>query len=112
MPSVGDRATSLDAHDSGSAPIDATVDASEDAHDDAATADVRADADAMTCQRPTAPDASADATRIGVITNLTGYTASDVLYLTWSHRAGAVPRNRFLELARAARLTTRRKEAV
>ena len=52
--------------------------------------DARTDADAMNCGRPTAPDASADG-GLGVITNLTGYTASDVLYLTWSHRAGWMP---------------------
>jgi hypothetical protein len=83
------ESSAADAGDTGSSPADVIGDA-------APPADVRADATA--CTRPTAPDGSVDATAPGTITGLTGYTASDVLYVTWSDRAGAVPRDRYLEL--------------
>jgi hypothetical protein len=90
-------AVSVDARDS-STPSDVMVDTAGDVKDAAAAGDARLDADAMACTRPTGPDASPDAAQLGTITNLTGYTASDVLYLTWRAQMGAVPRDRFLEL--------------
>ena len=89
--------TTTDALDAAS-PNDAIVDVTSDAKDAGASTDAHADADAMTCARPTGPDASPDAAKAGNITNLTGYTASDVLYLTWTQPVGSVPRDRFLEL--------------
>ena len=90
------ESAAADARDSDSTASDVIVDAGSEANDAAPADD--ADADAMSCRRPAAPDASPDASRQGTITNLTGYTASDVLYITWNGQAGAVPRNRHLEL--------------
>jgi hypothetical protein len=74
---------------------DAAADIAADTTLDAPTPD----ADAMSCTTHPAPnDASAEPTKPGTITNLTGYTASDVLYVTYREQAGAVPRDRFLEL--------------
>jgi hypothetical protein len=92
---TGDALAS-DARDSGSPSIDAIIDTATDVLDSAA--DTREEADAMSCARPTGPDASPDAAQLGSITNLTGYTASDVVYLTWHDRVGSVPRDRSLEL--------------
>jgi hypothetical protein len=69
------------------------------AGDASSIADAQPDADAPSCRLSTGSDAAQpDAAGPGTITDLMGYTASDVLYVTWSGQAGAIPRNRHLEL--------------